>query len=54
MGQRDAPFGNGRSLRTAAIAGPSSKDKNPPLRDIPGHKVILSLSNGRQLIEPPR
>jgi hypothetical protein len=45
---------NDRCLRTPAIAGPSSKDKNPLLRDIPDHKVILSLSNGRQLIEPPR
>jgi hypothetical protein len=38
-------IGNVRYLRTPAFAGPY---KNPPLRDIPDHKVILSLSNGRQ------
>jgi hypothetical protein len=38
------PSTNGRCLRTPAIAGPSWEDKNPPLRDIPRHRIILSLS----------
>jgi hypothetical protein len=39
------PKANNRLLRTPAIAGPSSEGKNPPLRDIPDHKVTVGPAN---------